>query len=101
MASGNEIPIGSKILCVADSYDAMVNDRPYRKAMSKKEALNELRRCAGTQFDKKVGCFYSNQPFLYLPFKCILLSFTVACLLPFAKIGVVNNDTAIIVNTNV
>lgn len=52
--SGEDIPIGARILCVADAYDAMTNDRPYRKAISKKEALLELRRCAGTQFDKNI-----------------------------------------------
>lgn len=52
--SGEDIPIGSRILCVADSYDAMVNNRPYRKAMSKEEAIIELQRCSGTQFDKIV-----------------------------------------------
>lgn len=52
--AGEDIPIGSRILCVADSYDAMVNNRPYRKAMSKEEAFIELRRCQGSQFDKKV-----------------------------------------------
>lgn len=52
--SGNDIPLGSRILCVADAYDAMTNDRPYHKALSKKEAINELRRCKGSQFDIKV-----------------------------------------------
>ena len=52
--SGEEIPLGSRILCVADSYDAMVNDRPYHRAMSKEEALSELKRCQGSQFDKNV-----------------------------------------------
>lgn len=52
--SGEDIPIGSRILVVADSYDAMVNDRPYRKAMSKKEALIELKRCQGSHFDENV-----------------------------------------------
>ncbi len=51
--SGENIPLGSRILCVADAYDAMINDRPYHKAMSKQAALMELKRCAGTQFDKK------------------------------------------------
>jgi len=39
------------MLALADSYDAMVSDRPYRKAMSKQSALAELKRCSGTQFD--------------------------------------------------
>jgi putative nucleotidyltransferase with HDIG domain len=49
-----EIPLGSRIIAVADSYDAMTSDRPYRKAMSKEEAVAELRRCAGTQFDPEI-----------------------------------------------
>lgn len=40
-----------RILAIADAYDAMTNDRPYRKAMSHREAIAELQRCAGTQFD--------------------------------------------------
>jgi HD-GYP domain-containing protein (c-di-GMP phosphodiesterase class II) len=39
---------------VADSYDAMITDRPYRRAKPKKEAIAELRRCSGTQFDPLV-----------------------------------------------
>ncbi len=49
--SGNDIPIGSRILAVVDSYDAMVNDRPYRSAICKEDAINELIRCKGSQFD--------------------------------------------------
>lgn len=48
------IPIGSRILAVADAYEAMVSHRPYRKAFSKKEALQELKRCSGAQFDPQV-----------------------------------------------
>lgn len=50
----NSIPIGARILAVADAFDAMTSDRPYRKAMSRMEAINELIRCAGTQFDPQV-----------------------------------------------
>ena len=49
-----EIPLGARILAVADSFDAMISDRPYRKAMSQEEAIAELHRFAGTQFDPKV-----------------------------------------------
>ncbi len=47
----NEIPLISRIISIVDAYDAMTNDRPYKKAVSEEEALEELRRCSGTQFD--------------------------------------------------
>lgn len=46
-----DIPLECRILAIADAYDAMTSNRPYRKAMSKEDAINELQRCAGTQFD--------------------------------------------------
>jgi len=49
--SGEEIPIQCRILSIVDAYDAMTSDRPYRKALSNEEALAEIRRCSGTQFD--------------------------------------------------
>jgi HD-GYP domain-containing protein (c-di-GMP phosphodiesterase class II) len=51
---GDQIPIGSRILSVADSYDTMVSDRAYKAARPFGEALDELRRCAGTQFDPAI-----------------------------------------------
>ena len=45
------IPLPCRILAIVDAYDAMTNDRPYRRAMAPEAALAELRRCAGTQFD--------------------------------------------------
>jgi HD-GYP domain-containing protein (c-di-GMP phosphodiesterase class II) len=48
---GEEIPLHCRILALADSFDAMTNDRPYRKALSKYKAVEELRKNAGTQFD--------------------------------------------------
>jgi len=48
---GEEIPLASRIIAVADAFDAMTSERPYRKAMSEDAALREILRCAGTQFD--------------------------------------------------
>ena len=48
---GEEIPLLARIVCVADSYDSMTSDRPYRPAGVKKYAIAELKRCSGTQFD--------------------------------------------------
>ena len=50
----SQIPLGARIVAVADSFDAMVTDRPYRKGMPPWEALEELTAKAGTQFDPKV-----------------------------------------------
>jgi HD-GYP domain-containing protein (c-di-GMP phosphodiesterase class II) len=52
--AGEEIPIECRILAIADSFDAMTNDRPYRKAMPVEEALAELEKCSGTQFDPQL-----------------------------------------------
>ncbi len=51
---GEEIPLLSRIISVADAYDAMTEDRPYRKAMSMEEACAELCRNSGTQFDPNI-----------------------------------------------
>jgi putative nucleotidyltransferase with HDIG domain len=50
----DEIPLGAKIVAVADAYEAMTADRPYRKALTAADARAELRRCAGTHFDEAV-----------------------------------------------
>jgi len=48
---GEQIPLGARIIAVADAFDAMVSARAYRKGRPVEEALAELRRCRGTQFD--------------------------------------------------
>jgi HD-GYP domain-containing protein (c-di-GMP phosphodiesterase class II) len=52
--AGEQIPLGARIIFVADAYDAMTSDRAYSRAMPPQEALAELERCAGTQFDPAV-----------------------------------------------
>jgi HD-GYP domain-containing protein (c-di-GMP phosphodiesterase class II) len=52
--TGEKIPLIARIVCTTDAYSAMTTDRPYREARSPEEALSELRRCAGTQFDPRV-----------------------------------------------
>jgi HD-GYP domain-containing protein (c-di-GMP phosphodiesterase class II) len=49
--SGDEIPLEARILFVADAFEAMTSDRPYRSGMSAEDALAELELCAGSQFD--------------------------------------------------
>ncbi|MEW6173733.1 MAG: HD-GYP domain-containing protein [Bacillota bacterium] len=76
------IPLGARILCVADSYDAMISERVYKKAMPQERALSELKRCAGTQFDPEIvdvflRCFdggapkerlgFNNEDLMWLP----------------------------------
>lgn len=57
---GENIPLLSRILSVADAYDAMTQDRPYRKAMAHEEAIIEIKRCAGTQFDPYIAQILLN-----------------------------------------
>ena len=52
--AGEDIPLGARVIGVCDAFHAMTSDRPYRKAMSRREAIAELRNCAGTQFDPDV-----------------------------------------------
>ncbi|MBF8289815.1 MAG: Diguanylate cyclase [Chloroflexi bacterium] len=51
---GNEIPLGARIVAIADAYDAMIQDRPYKKKISHEAAVEEMRRHSGTQFDPEL-----------------------------------------------
>lgn len=53
--AGAEIPLEGRILAVADAFDAMTSSRPYRSALTVDEALEEVSRCAGTQFDPEIA----------------------------------------------
>ena len=52
--AGRDIPLGARIVAVADAYHAMVHERPYQNVRTHAEALVELQRCAGTQFDPDI-----------------------------------------------
>ncbi|HKK32986.1 MAG TPA: HD-GYP domain-containing protein [Desulfomicrobiaceae bacterium] len=71
--AGQEIPLGARIIAVADSLSAMLSDRPYRPRMSYSDALAEVIRCRGTQFDPvvvrallcragEIGKIFASQP---------------------------------------
>jgi len=53
--AGEDIPLGARIMAVADAFDAMTSDRPYRPALPMEEALGEIKRCTDTQFDPMVA----------------------------------------------
>ena len=56
--SGDDVPFGARIIAVCDAFDAMLTTRPYSRALGREEALAELERCAGSQFDTAVvGAF--------------------------------------------
>lgn len=57
---GKEIPIECRILAVVDSFNAMITERPYRKALTKLEAVKELKKCSGTQFDPEIVDLFIN-----------------------------------------
>ena len=59
--NGEAIPLEARIISVADAYDAMTSKRSYRDKLSKEEAVNELRRCSGTQFDPEIVDVFLNQ----------------------------------------
>ena len=57
---GDNIPLGARIVAVADAYQAMTSDRPYRRALSKMDALEELLWCSGSQFDPAIANILIN-----------------------------------------
>jgi len=69
VGKGEDIPLGARILAVADAFDAMTSDRPYRSAMSIADALDEIKRCASAQFDPAVV-----DAFLKIPVAGIVLA---------------------------
>jgi putative nucleotidyltransferase with HDIG domain len=60
--AGEEIPIGARMFALADAYDAMTSDRPYRAAMSVTKARDEIERCAGGQFDPTIAAAFLEIP---------------------------------------
>jgi HD-GYP domain-containing protein (c-di-GMP phosphodiesterase class II) len=57
---GEEIPLLSRIVAIVDAFDAMTNDRAYRSAMTKAEAIEEIRKNSGTQFDPDISQLFLN-----------------------------------------
>ena len=66
--SGEKIPLSARIFSVVDAFDAMTTDRPYRKKMSIEDAIKEIRRCAGSQFDPEVVRAFLGVPLSQLHF---------------------------------
>ena len=58
---GEEIPLGARIIFVADAYDAMTSDRAYRGRLTPREAIEELERCSGTQFDPEIVAAFARE----------------------------------------
>jgi HD-GYP domain-containing protein (c-di-GMP phosphodiesterase class II) len=60
--SGQDIPLAARILCLADSLDAMTSHRPYKKPVSLGDALQEISRCAGDHFDPEISAHLDRIP---------------------------------------
>ena len=58
---GDQIPLGARIIFVADAYDAMTSDRAYRGRLTPRAAVEELERCAGTQFDPSIVATFASE----------------------------------------
>ena len=61
--SGEDIPLYGRMICLADSFDAMSSNRSYRASMPHDEVLDEIKRCAGTQFDPELAKLFINLDF--------------------------------------
>jgi putative nucleotidyltransferase with HDIG domain len=59
---GDQIPLGARIFTIADSLDAMISDRPYRRALPMSHAREEIQRCSGSQFDPAVVDVFMSIP---------------------------------------
>ncbi|MDK2808773.1 MAG: hypothetical protein PWP24_1510 [Clostridiales bacterium] len=59
---GEHIPIMARVICVADTFDAMTSMRPYKNIIGEKEAMDEIKKCAGTQFDPIVANAFLTMP---------------------------------------
>jgi len=59
---GEQIPLGARIFTIADSLDAMISDRPYRRALPMSHAREEIQRCSGSQFDPQVVDVFMSMP---------------------------------------
>jgi diguanylate cyclase (GGDEF)-like protein len=71
---GERIPLGARIIFVADAFDAMTSDRVYRRKLSVHDALAELQRCAGTQFDPDVVAAFAEELGLVRPVAALAAS---------------------------
>jgi len=71
---GEEIPLGARIIFVADAFDAMTSERVYRKPLSDRDAVSELERCAGSQFDPAIVGAFSEELGLVLQLTAELVS---------------------------
>jgi putative nucleotidyltransferase with HDIG domain len=60
--AGEEIPLGARVFALADALDAMTSDRPYRRAMSLEDAVTEIERCSGKQFDPVIVSAFLHIP---------------------------------------
>lgn len=63
---GNKIPLFARIIAIADSFDAMTSERLYKNVLNNEEALEELKRCSGTQFDPEIIELISQNEFVIL-----------------------------------